>query len=288
MSLDSEKLDPEEILNSSLETLYDYQPITLTSTGSVFTYALKSASAASTTVTLRTPDTDASNWSLHASSIWASSKYLADNVDHLHLQSHLDQRTSPDEKIRLLELGAGAGLPGIVIAKSHPEILVTVSDYPDVQLIRTLSENIANNQVSANCHARAYAWGSDPHVLLRGDSDQYSDRGFDAIIAADTLWNSDLHGIFIDSLRRTLRKSSSSRAHLVAGLHTGRYTLQSFFDAALQSGFVFESLEERERSGTAKRNWDVTRAEQEDEKERRKWLVWIVLKWPTDSVNESA
>lgn len=288
MNLDPQNLDPEEILNSSLETLYGYQPITLTSSGSIFTYTIESASLAGTdtSVTLRTPETDRSNWSLHASSIWASSRYLADHLDDLHLQSHLHQRVSQDEKFCLLELGAGAGLPGIVIAKCHPEILVTVSDYPDTQLIQTLSDNIANNHTSANCCARAYAWGSDPCVLFQGGSEQHSGPVFDAIIAADTLWNSDLHPLFIETLKRTLRKSSSSRAHLVAGLHTGRYTLQSFLDAALQSGFVLESLEERERSGMAKRDWDVTRAEEEDEKERRRWLLWIALKWSTDQLGE--
>ncbi|KAF9073273.1 hypothetical protein BDP27DRAFT_1319138 [Rhodocollybia butyracea] len=260
-------LDPEEILNSSLEILYDYQPITLASTGSVFTYTLKSSfadhsSEALQTVTLRTPDTDASNWSLHASSVWASSKYLADNLDDLHLKDHISRRRSgnKNDKVRVLELGAGAGLPGIVIAKSYPEIHVTISDYPDEQLIRTISGNIENNRVSANCYAKAYAWGSGPVVLL-GDHSDSSSNLFD----------------------RTLRRTSDSRAHLVVGLHTGRYTLQSFMDAVLQVGLVIVSLEERERSGTIKREWDVTRAEHEDEKERRRWLLWIELKWP-DSI----
>ncbi|KIK50596.1 hypothetical protein GYMLUDRAFT_51107 [Collybiopsis luxurians FD-317 M1] len=200
----SEILDPEEILNDSLETLYDYQPITLTSSGSIFTYSV--SLSLSSTVTLRTPDTEASNWSLHVGSIWASSLYLTDNIKYLHLDSYLTQHRKENEKIRLLELGAGAGLPGIVIAKSYPEILVTVSDYPDDKLIHALSENIKINQVSANCFARAYAWGSDPQDLLRNSSDQHSDlipSLFSIIIAADTLWNSDLHGIFIDSLKKT-------------------------------------------------------------------------------------
>ncbi|KAJ4475054.1 putative methyltransferase-domain-containing protein [Lentinula aciculospora] len=265
-------LDPEDILNSSLEILYDYQPITLAFTGSVFTYTSNSSAL---TVTLHTPDTDASNWSLHASSIWASSQYLADHLEDLHLEYHI--ANSQQQKIHLLELGAGAGLPGILIAKSYPDILVTVSDYPDDQLIRTLSENIENNRVSFNCHAKAYAWGTDSSTLLQSSSP--FPHLYDVIISADTLWNSDSHGIFVDSLKGTLRRASSSRIHLIAGLHTGRYTLQSFLDAALQSGFDIESLEERERSGTRKREWDVSRAEQEDDRERRKWLLWIVLKW---------
>ncbi|KAH7867837.1 putative methyltransferase-domain-containing protein [Lentinula edodes] len=271
-------LDPEEILNSSLETLYDYQPITLASTGSVFTYNLKKSKDFAINVTLYTPDTDASNWSLHASSIWASSQYLVDYIDDLHLESHI--AAISQEKVRLLELGAGAGLPGIVIAKSLPDsVLVTVSDYPDENIIQTLSENIEINRVSSNCCAKAYAWGTDSGELLLAQPSNQIPRLFDVVIAADTLWNSDLHTVFIDSLKRTLRKASGSRVHIVAGLHTGRYTLQSFLDAVSQSGFDIESVEERDRSGSRRREWDISRAEQEDEKERRKWLLWIVLKW---------
>ncbi|KAJ3799317.1 putative methyltransferase-domain-containing protein [Lentinula aff. detonsa] len=269
-------LDPEDILNSSLETLYDYRPITLSSTGSVFTYVFNSKDSV-LTVTLLTPDTHASNWSLHASSIWASSQYLVDHLNDLHLESHI--AVSSQEKVRLLELGAGAGLPGIVIAKCHPDISVTVSDYPDEQLMQTLSKNIEINRASSNCCAKAYAWGTDPGVLLPFPDANQTPHLFDVIIAADTLWNSDLHGIFIDSLKKTLRRASGSRVHLIAGLHTGRYTLQSFLNAVSQAGFEIEFIEERECSGARKREWDVSRAEQEDEKERRNWLLWFVLKW---------
>ncbi|KAJ3734986.1 putative methyltransferase-domain-containing protein [Lentinula guzmanii] len=260
-------LDPEDILNSSLETLYDYRPITLSSSGSVFTYVFNSKDSV-LTVTLLTPDTHASNWSLHASSIWASSQYLVEHLNDLHLESHI--AVSSQEKVCLLELGAGAGLPGIVIAKCHPDISVTVSDYPDEQLMRTLSKNIEINRASSNCY---------PGVLLPFPEANQTPRLFDVIIAADTLWNSDLHRVLIDSLKKTLRRASGSRVHLIAGLHTGRYTLQSFLNAVSQAGFEIDYIEERECSGARKREWDVSRAEQEDEKERRKWLLWFVLKW---------
>jgi nicotinamide N-methyltransferase len=115
------------------------------------------------------------------------------------------------------------GLPSIVIAKRYPDVAVTVSDYPDEDLIRTLSQNVADNGVSANCRAVAYGWGSDPAELFLPDN-----KKFDILIAADTLWNSEFHGLFIETLQLTLDKSPHSRVHLFAGLHTGRYTIQSF------------------------------------------------------------
>ncbi|KAJ7642765.1 putative methyltransferase-domain-containing protein [Mycena polygramma] len=217
MSSGSESEDPEDILSSGLLTLYDHQAIVLSSAGSVFVYDPPEPGLSR--VTLRTPDTQAANWSLHADSVWASSRFLADNLPNLDLPVHL----SRGERVKLLELGAGAGLPSIVIAKRYPALSVVVSDYPDVELIRTLTENVAKNGVSASCRAVAYNWGSDPSELFSLDGEK-----FDVVIAADTLWNSEFHGKFLEALQLTLKRSPHARIHLFAGLHTGRYTILSF------------------------------------------------------------
>ncbi|KAJ7759183.1 hypothetical protein B0H16DRAFT_631418 [Mycena metata] len=265
--------DPEDILSSSLEALYDYKPITLSSAGSVYTYEPSDSSFSK--ISVQTPDTQAKNWILHASSIWASSRFLADNLDYLDLQSHID-RCPPRKRVKLLELGAGAGLPSIVIGKRFPAVSVTVSDYPDTELIRTLTENVAANDVSANCRAVPYGWGSDPSELF---SDDNENGKFDVVIAADTLWNPEFHGLFIEALRLTLKQSLDSRIHIFAGLHTGRYTIQSFLSAVSAAGFDLAASFERETSGTKQRPWSVDRAEGEDEAERRRWIVYLCLKW---------
>ncbi|KAJ7255496.1 hypothetical protein B0H12DRAFT_1016431 [Mycena haematopus] len=260
--------DPEDILSSALSTLYDYQPITLSSAGGLFVY--DSAEPGISKVTVRTPDTEAANWSLHASSVWTASRFLADNLHYLDLPAHL----SRGERVKLLELGAAAGLPSIVIARRYPEITVVASDYPDMKLIRTLTENVAENGVSANCRAVAYGWGSDPSELFSPDNEK-----FDVVIAADTLWNSEFHGVFIEALRLTLKTSPHSRIHLFAGLHTGRYTIQSFLNAVSAAGLVLETAFERETNGMQQRPWSVDKAEGEDEGERRRWIVYMCLRW---------
>jgi EEF1A N-terminal glycine/lysine methyltransferase len=159
---------------------------------------------------------------------------------------------------------------------------VTISDYPDDNLIRTLSENVSRNSVSERCRVVPYAWGSEISGLTavhhRCTSD-IDDAGFDVIIAADTLWNFELHAPFIQTLCSTLKRSPESRIHLVAGLHTGRYTIQAFLDAVVRAGLVVESAVERGVNSGARREWNTKRADDKDEQERRRWVVWIVLKW---------
>ena len=265
--------DPEDILSTSLQTLYNLTPIAHSSPGSLFTYTSPSRQH---TLTLRTPEPHHANWSLHASSIWVASLYLADHLDGLGLDT-----ASTSHPLHVLELGAGAGLPSILIAKSYPHVLVTASDYPDDDLIHTLADNIARNH-APRCRAVAYAWGADPSILNgTGTGDGTPNHAFDVVFAADTLWNPDSHPALIQTLQHTLKKSTAARAHLVAGLHTGRYTLQAFLNAVGPAGFELAGLSEREVRGDAERPWDVATAESEDEQERRRWVVWIALRWTT-------
>jgi len=158
-------MEPEEILSSSLQTLYDYAPITHSSPGGLFTYTHHSQDPDSSplTVTVSVPDTQAEHWSLHASTIWASALYVADHIAELDLpikRTKISADTDadpPPAPLRLIELGAGAGLPSILIAKRHPHISVIANDFPDAQLIRTLRENVARNSASANCAVVAHA-----------------------------------------------------------------------------------------------------------------------------------
>jgi nicotinamide N-methyltransferase len=181
--------------------------------------------------------------------------------------------------LRLIELGAGSGLPSILIAKCYPHISVIASDYPDAKLIHTLRENVVRNDVSQNCTVVPHAWGTDPSALLHPAAD--------VVIAADTLWDPAQHAALLRTICAVLARTPAARAHLVAGLHTGRYTLGAFFRAARAAGLVIVEATEREVRGgneDGRREWDVHRraalgGEDEDERERRRWIVWGVLKW---------
>jgi EEF1A N-terminal glycine/lysine methyltransferase len=269
-----EEREPEDILSESLGFLFDWKPINTGSAGSAFTYCYDGSQTAgqyaSTTIALHTPDTLAANWSLHASAIWVSALYLAGHISQLEIPSHPHYEGS--RPLRVLELGASAGLPGILTAKLFPDVFVTVSDYPDERLIKTLASNVDLNDVECNCRAIPYAWGSEVSNLLDGTP------GFDIVLAADTLWNPDLHNLLVDTLTKTLRRCPHSRVHLIAGLHTGRYTIQSFLREAEAQGLAIERTAEYETEEGSAREWDAQR-EGDDDAERRRWVVWSVLKW---------
>lgn len=287
--------DPEDVLFDSLQTLYDYQPVAFTSAGASYTYTYPKATPANPIkITLQTPDTDSANWSLHASSVWIASIQLASGVDFLRIDHHLRQIRPVNEakrwdkrRLRILELGASAGLPSILITKLYPDVSIVVTDYPDPQIIRTLTRNIQHNGAGPNCCAAPYGWGTDPGHLFSLNSSDGPQSGFDIVIAADTLWNPDTHSIFVDTLQRTLRKDPDSRVHLVAGLHTGRFTIDSFLRRSVEAGFFILEVVEREviaggigeNTGAQTRAWDVTRSEYEEEKGRRGWVIWVELCW---------
>jgi nicotinamide N-methyltransferase len=276
-------MEPEEILSSSLETLYDYVPIAHSSPGELFTYTHRPQDphSSSLKITLSVPDTQKEHWSLHASNIWVAALYVADHISELDLPTK--ETSSPDistPRLRLIELGAGSGLPSILIAKCYPHIIVIASDFPDAKLIQTLRENVTRNNVAQNCTVVPHAWGTDPSALLPPPAD--------IVLAADTLWDPAHHAALLRTICAVLARTPAARAHLVAGLHTGRYTLDAFFRAARAAGLVVVEATEREVVGGEKvagrREWDVGRplaigGEDEDERERRRWIVWSVLKW---------
>jgi EEF1A N-terminal glycine/lysine methyltransferase len=261
-------MDPEEILSSSLGTLYNYTPITHSSPGGSFTYThrFQDSHSPPLTITVSTPDTQTEHWSLHASSIWVSALYVADHISELGLP--VKETPNP---VRLIEFGAGAGLPSILIAKTYPHIRVIASDFPDPLLIRTLNKNVMRNDVSRNCAVVPHAWGATDITPLLPAAD--------VILAADTLWNPELHAALLRTICAVLARTRAARAHFVAGLHTGRYTLDSFFRVAREAGLVLVEAVEREVQGDGRREWDVRWAESEDEGERRRWVIWSVLKW---------
>ncbi|KZV96802.1 hypothetical protein EXIGLDRAFT_833374 [Exidia glandulosa HHB12029] len=271
---------PEDILADTLASFIGQgERVSFGAPGDLYTHQR-------TGVVVSPPDTLASNWALHASAVWASAIFLADHIDELHIPPAAEGQAP----FRVIELGAGAGLPGLAIAKAARYAAeVWLSDYPDPLLLHRLKENVLRNGVDRNTHVVGHAWGTESFASIGEVGERVPLGGFDLIVAADTLWNSEAHRPLCETLRRLLRASQTDlhrcgRAVLVAGLHTGRYAVQRFLDIASETGLEICELRERTFSGSsdtdgieAERPWAAERYH-EEEFERRRWLVWIVLR----------
>jgi nicotinamide N-methyltransferase len=130
------------------------------------------------------------------------------------------------ENRRVLELGAGAGLPSLVCALRGNARTVVVTDYPEPALIENLRLNVEEaqkmmTQEHPKCDiiAQGYLWGADTGPLLEhldhgGAVSSLPEGGnkFDLLILGDLLFNHSEHTKLLLSIRRTLARSADARA----------------------------------------------------------------------------
>ncbi|KAH7341766.1 putative methyltransferase-domain-containing protein [Rhizoctonia solani] len=211
-----------------------------------------------TGIRIKVPDTESENWALQADGVWQASVYLAD-----HLPRPLREK-------KVLELGAAAGLPGIVAAFGDPNDRperVVLSDYPDKGILARLRENVDSNQGTSRVQVdvEGHAWGSTTGLNAK----------FDVVLAADVLWMENMHEALCDTLDRVL--APSGKVHIVAGLHTGRHIITSFFTTAKKHHLQPSELYQIQISEPSVRHEWTDSVEGESMHERRGWLVVAVL-----------
>lgn len=143
-----------------------------------------------------------------------------------------------------------------------------LSDYPDEGIIQTLRENISRNELTDRVTVLPLDWN---------DMATLGGKKYDRIIAADTLWNSELHRPFCQTLRTALKHGAIT--HIIAGMHTGRHNLQRFMDTAESSGLCIERTIEHHISGLETRTWQIER-DKETKESMNHWLLYIRLLTP--------
>ncbi|KAI1405648.1 hypothetical protein F4819DRAFT_443214 [Hypoxylon fuscum] len=240
-------------------------------------------------IALPDPDQE-SDRKLFSHYLWNSSLVLAEFLEagtlHLPLSVGLG-KLKPDDfdvtGLECLELGAGTALPSIMSALLGAQSII-VTDYPSETVLETLRRNIAFNAKPNNSPTLQLApFTIDGHAWGELDTPfAVEHRGrFDRVFVCDCLWMPWQHANLHRSIAWFLKESSSSRAWVVAGFHTGREKMRDFFDgAALRDvGLAVESLWERDCDGV-ERAWAWDRG-QEDVTVRKRWLVVGVLRRTT-------
>ena len=141
--------------------------------------------------------------------LWAHHLWNGGRVLAAHLEQHA---ASLVQGRRVLELGAGAGLPGLVAAL-HGAKEVFITDYPDAELVENLGVNIGSarggHHAMAPAQALGYLWGAQLPAALGPEG------SFDLLLLADLLFNHSEHGKLADTVARTLSRSAAEAVALV-------------------------------------------------------------------------
>ena len=173
---------------------------------------------------------------LFAHYVWNAALVLAALVDHGRV---------PVRGRRVIELGAGAGLPGVVAAL-RGAVDVVLTDYPAPYFLDNLTANIERNlpalAAGRHVHVLGHAWGTPVDALLAAGE---GTARFDAVLLADVLWMPDLHGALLDSCRRLVRPAAEGgRVWLAFGKHTGEHITDAFLALAASPahGFTVQPL----------------------------------------------
>ena len=264
--------DTLDVFADSLGVLFDYNPVAITCK-TTWTHEPSG-------ITLAVPQVaEAKNWNLHADAIWGSSIFVAENLDMLFGRDGLEGK-------RVLELGAGAGMTGISIARRWDDVQVVITDYPDVGILQTLQKNIARNFLENDLGSKL----ADPRVQVRGHAwgseEGIEENHYHVVVAIDTLWTSEAHVALCQSITRALQKDEDCRVHLVAGIHTGRWVLDAFLKTVVQHGLCTDHLVELRVRGGYEREWYA--GIEEDPEERHEWLLYIRLRWSTSRLHGAA
>jgi nicotinamide N-methyltransferase len=149
---------------------------------------------------------------------------------------------------------------------------VAISDYPAPTILDTLATNVSRNiptDLKAHVTVEGHMWG-DLTTPFAISHKEYYDR----ILAADTLWLPGQHLNLANSMLHFLSRDREARIFVIAGFHTGRAKMASFFDETVpEAGLEIEEIWEMDAEGR-RRMWGGARDEVgEKVGERKKWLV---------------
>ena len=166
----------------------------------------------------------------------------------------------------------GTGIVGITSALAGGEEVI-LSDYPSQRVLSNLQINVDRNVPEDLRHNRKIAVQGHEWGVLTDEFSRSHGGHFTRILCADCLWMDGNHYGLAQSIAHFLSAKEGSRAWVIAGFHTGRAKIVSFFDITAQAGLETEIIFERDADGN-EREWEKER----EDKERNRWMVVAILK----------
>eukprot|EP00026_Physarum_polycephalum_P015444 Phypoly_transcript_16127.p1 GENE.Phypoly_transcript_16127~~Phypoly_transcript_16127.p1 ORF type:complete len:240 (+),score=13.95 Phypoly_transcript_16127:55-720(+) len=157
--------------------------------------------------------------------VWDSSIALSKYLEKVERES---VGTFRDK--RVIELGSGCGLVGIIAARLGANVTLT-----DVGgLVTQLAHNINANHLGGNAKARELFWGTDVTEFL---------PPFDYILASDVTWVTHL----VEPLVKTMSDLSSDKTQILMSLeHRSKITEDLLFEMLLKYKFSYKIIPHEE------------------------------------------
>ena len=227
--------------------------------------------------------------SLWGEFIYNAARVVADYID--------TGRIKIDKGCSVLELGAGAGLPGVICALNGAGVVV-LSDYGsefDRGLVKAMDINIEKFGDGCRMYSVPYIWGKAVEPLMvpslraspcataaassgsNGKGTEEVGKCFDVVIMADCIFNRSEHKQLIWTLLHTLDKSNPS-AKCVCSFshHDPQYTQEdlNFLELAKEAGLKCVCIGEEKRQS-------YPFVENDGMDERRGWVYVYLISWAT-------
>ncbi|KAK4687952.1 EEF1A N-terminal glycine/lysine methyltransferase, partial [Tremellales sp. Uapishka_1] len=261
---ESDAEDPTDIFDTGLSNLFFIPPIAFSTSSPSAFYAYTPPRTASQPIQLRLPDPPANLTStLQANNLWLSSLYLADLLSLSEI--------IVDGK-HVAELGAGAGLPGIVARRDCAPKSVLSTDWGVEEVLSVITGNFQRNcKGEGQWVVSGHEWGTDVSNLMKEDG------RLDVLLLADVIWVTAAHQALLNSVFRLLKPGGV--AHITAGLHTGRGPLERFIVAARDRKATVHEV--REVKWVAEGGWAPNDMEKDGREEERGVVVYLILEVPS-------
>ncbi|KAJ5503303.1 hypothetical protein N7463_006177 [Penicillium fimorum] len=136
--------------------------------------------------------------------------------------------TNRNQRLQVVELGAGCGIVGIALATMLPNCSVTLTDLPEVEDIVTRNINAAQLATMSSLHYQNLDWDDPP--------DELCPQPIELILVSDCTYNADSLPALVSTLDRLVR--TSPEAIILVALKRRHDSETVFFDLMTSAGFT--------------------------------------------------